>query len=289
MWILEATQHVTGTDGTTTGATATTRCGRREQNGWTRHRISNTELVLNTDGACRRNAGNVHPAAASSLDAALPEAGLFVGAEGEERRRRCEAERGGAAPPLGAGDAEAWPVARVHVELAARPLPLLRLRLLLLAAAGAVICGDERRIKIESIGRSAGTAAEANSDRGIRTGIGTWGRVDVGGECGLLVVMRRRLLGDAASGLGSGGGGVRLLLTVEGLHVASAAPRHGSGDLSPADGAAGGAGLTVEEDGNGLETWNAAAEEWAWWIWIERGLLFIYILGWLHPTALRPL
>jgi hypothetical protein len=22
--------------------------------------------------------------------------------------------------------------------------------------------------------------------------------------------------------------------------------------------------------------WNAAAEEWAWWIWIERGLLFIY-------------
>lgn len=243
--ILEATQHVTGT----TGATATTRCGRREQNGWTRHSISNTELVLNTDGACRRNAGNVHPAAASSLDAALPEAGLFVGAEGEERRRRCEAERGGAAPPLGAGDAEARPVARVHVELAARPLPLLRLRLLLLAAAGAVI----------------------------------WGRVDVGGECGLLVVMRRRLLGDAASGLGSGGGGVRLLLTEERLHVASAAPRHGSGDLSPADGAAGGAGLTVEEDGNGLETWNAAAEEWAWWIWIERGLLFIYI----YTSALR--
>jgi hypothetical protein len=107
---------------------------------------------------------NVHPA--SSLDAALPEAGLFVGAEGEERRWRCEAERGGAAPPLGAGDAEAWPVVRVHVELAARPLPLLCLRLLLLAAAGVVICGDERRIKIESIGRSAGTAAEANSDGG---------------------------------------------------------------------------------------------------------------------------
>ena len=178
---------------------------------------------------------NVHPA--SSLDATLPEAGLFVGA----------------APPLGAGDAEAWPVARVHVELAARPLPLLRLRLLLLAAAGAVICGDERRIKIESIGRSAGTAAEANSNEGgIRTRISTWGWVDVGGERGLLVVVRRRLLGDATSGLGSGGGssgGVRLLLTVEGLHVASAAPRHGSGDLSPADGA----GLVVEDDGNGLE------------------------------------
>lgn len=83
-----------------------------------------------------------------------------------------------------------------------------------------------------------------------------WGWVDVGGERGLLVVVRRRLLGDATSGLGSGGGssgGVRLLLTVEGLHVASAAPCHGSGDLSPADGAAGGAGLVVEDDGNGLE------------------------------------
>ena len=77
--------------------------------------------------------------------------------------------------------------------------------------------------------------------------------MDVGGERGLLVVVHCRLLGDAASGLGSGGGGVRLLLTVEGLHVASAAPRHGSGDLSPADGAAGGVGLVVEDDGNGLE------------------------------------
>jgi hypothetical protein len=79
--------------------------------------------------------------------------------------------------------------------------------------------------------------------------------VDVGGERGLLVVVHSRLLGDAASGLGSGGsggsggGGVRLLLTVEGLRVASAAPRHGFGDLSPADGA----GLVVEDDGNGLE------------------------------------
>lgn len=98
-----------------------------------------------------------------SLDAALPEAGLVIGAEGEERRRRCEAERGGAAPALGAGDAEAGPVAHVHVELPGRPLPLL---LLLLepprvgAGAGAVICGDERRIQSIDLAVAAAEAEQ---------------------------------------------------------------------------------------------------------------------------------
>uniref|UniRef100_A0A0A9A170 Secreted protein n=1 Tax=Arundo donax TaxID=35708 RepID=A0A0A9A170_ARUDO len=55
--------------------------------------------------------------------------------------------------------------------------------------------------------------------------------MDMRGGRWLLVVVRR-LLGDAAGGLG-GGAGVRLLLPEEGLHVG--APRHGSGaaDLSP--------------------------------------------------------
>jgi hypothetical protein len=50
------------------------------------------------------------------------------------------------------------------------------------------------------------------------------------------LLVLRRLLGDAARGLG-GCAGVRLSLLEEGLHVA--APRHGSGDLSAEKGGAG--------------------------------------------------
>ena len=101
---------------------------------------------------------------AGALDAALPEAGLVIGAEGEERRRRREAERGGAAPALGAGDAEARPVAHVHVELAGRPLPLLLLEPPRVGAgAGAVICGDERRVKWIDM---TVVPRKRNSDRG---------------------------------------------------------------------------------------------------------------------------
>jgi len=76
----------------------------------------------------------------------------------------------------------------------------------------------------------------------------------VEGGRGLLVLVRRRLLGDAAGGLGCGpGAGVRLLLTEERLHVASAAPRHGSGGRSLSCGAGGGVGMNGD--------WNAAAEE----------------------------
>lgn len=67
----------------------------------------------------------------------------------------------------------------------------------------------------------------------------------------LLLLRRRRLLGDAAGGLGGAGAGVRLLLTEEGLHVASAAPRHGSGGRSLSCGAGGGVG--GEGDRNGSE------------------------------------
>ena len=82
--------------------------------------------------------------------------------------------------------------------------------------------------------------------------------MDVEGGRGLLVVVvrrrRRRLLGDAAGGLGGAGPGVRLLLTEEGLHVASAAPRHGSGGRSLSCGAAGGVGMNggLECGGRGM-------------------------------------
>jgi len=109
--------------------------------------------------------------------------------------------------------------------------------------------------------------------------------VDVDGGSGLLVVLRRRrLLGDAAGGLGCGpGAGVRLLLTEERLHVASAAPRHGSGDLSPAE-----LVVALWAKGIGMD-WNAAAEEWGTMVddWMVRGLTSWLYMGceWLHETA----
>jgi hypothetical protein len=74
-------------------------------------------------------------------DVSFPDAGLVFGAERKEGRRRGEAERVGAAPALGAREAEAGPVPHVHVELPRHPL------LLLPPTRVAVICVGENRIK----------------------------------------------------------------------------------------------------------------------------------------------